>query len=257
MEKRQKGKNAKHYHIVSADMIGSSRFLKDGREDIYKVVLDDFYRMIRKTQIILLKKYRFINKDSVAGIYPIGGDSFWMFIPASKFNNIVEDSFAFTINSINIIRGSFESAFSIHGLGIRIGVHTTIKEKMPDGSMGGVELKEGIDEPRKDPVYKMPLFNRIFSRDFVVAKRLEQTAGESNFPSNVLFSREFVLRMADHGGMTSVKKSGNEIRLRKGTGLKVAFVRHPVENIKTVRLKNKLEECRVEEVYNIVSWGKK
>lgn len=257
MERKRTSRNAKHYHIVAADIIGSSRFLKDGRDDIYKSVLDDFYRMVRKTQIILSKKYRFINKDKVAGIYPIGGDSFWMFIPASKLNRIVEDSFAFTINSIDIIRGRFMSSFAVHGLGIRIGVHTTIKGKLPDGSMGGVELEEGLGEPRQDPVYKMPLFNRIFSCDFVVARRLEQTAGESDFPSHVLYSREFVLGMADYGGMASAKKSENEIRLWSGAKLKFAFSRHPVEKIKTARLKNKLIECRVEEVYDAVSKGKK
>ena len=106
------GKHARHYHIVSADMIGSSRFLKDNRDELYKTVLDDFYQMVRTAQIVLSKKYRFIEKDKLAGIYPIGGDSFWMFIPASRENQIVEDSFAFTINAIRDIRKDFDGKSS-------------------------------------------------------------------------------------------------------------------------------------------------
>jgi hypothetical protein len=68
------------------------------------VVLDDFYKMIRNAQIALSKKYRFIERDKLAGIYPIGGDSFWMFIPASKENKIVGDSFSFSINAIRNIK---------------------------------------------------------------------------------------------------------------------------------------------------------
>jgi hypothetical protein len=257
LEKKRTDRYTRHYHIVAADIIGSSRFLKDGRDDIYKTVLDDFYRMVRKTQVILSKKYRFINRDKVAGIYPLGGDSFWMFIPASRANRVVEDSFAFTINAVDTIRGSFLTAFAIHGLDIRIGVHTTIKEKIQDGSTEWGLMDEGLGAPRHDPVYKMPLFNRIFSRDFVVAKRLEQAAGEGDFSSHVLFSREFVLRMSDYGGKAGVKKSGNEVKLRSGGVLRADFIRHPVEEMVTARLREKLIECRVEEVYEIDLWRNK
>jgi hypothetical protein len=246
------GRHAKHYHIVAADIIGSSRFLSDGRDDLYTLVLDDFYRMVRKTQIILSKRHRFIERDRLAGIYPIGGDSFWMFIPASNENCIVEDSFAFVINALDSFRRDFATAFSIHGLGIRIGVHTTIKEKLPDGSMGWVAMDEGIDAPRRDLVYKMPLFNRIFRRDFVVAKRLEQAAGEIDNSTHVLFSREFVLRMLEFGGTEIVNKSEHEIKLKNKSGLEVVFKRHATSDMKTSKIQDKLRECKVDEVYELM-----
>jgi len=232
-------------------MIGSSRFLKDNRDDLYKSVLDDFYEMVRTTQIVLSKKYRFIDKDKLAGIYPIGGDSFWMFIPASKENQIVEDSFSFTINVIRGIKKEFETKFSVHGLDIRIGVHTTIKEKLPDGSTEWIMLDEGIAEQKEDSVYKMPLFNRIFSRDFVVARRLEQAAREKEFASNMLFSKEFVFRMADYGGDSKSPQLGSKVSLRFKDGSKLVFVRHHVSDITTKRMREKLVECRVAEVFEM------
>jgi hypothetical protein len=174
-----------------------------------------------------------------------------MFIPASAGNNIVEDSFAFVIKALDNFRRDFATAFSIHGLGIRIGVHTTIKERLPDGTMGWVAMDEGIDAPRRDQVYKMPLFNRIFSRDFVVAKRLEQAAGEIDNFTHVLFSKEFVLRMADFGGTASVKKSEKEVKLRNNSGLDVVFIRHSISDIKTARMRDKLQECKVDDVYEL------
>jgi len=232
-------------------MIGSSRFLKDNRDDLYKSVLDDFYKMVRTAQIVLSKKYRFIEKDKLAGIYPIGGDSFWMFIPASKENDIVEDSFSFTLNVIKDIRREFDENFGVHGLGIRIGVHTTVKERMPDGSTEWVMLDEGVGELKEDSVYKMPLFNRIFSRDFVVARRLEQAAREKEFTTNMLFSREFVLRMIDYGGITNKPSICDRISLTLKNGSKVVFMRRPVSEIKTKRIREKLIECRVNELYEM------
>jgi hypothetical protein len=245
-------KHARHYHIVSADMIGSSRFLKDNRDDLYKSILDDFYQMVRSAQIALSKKYRFIEKDKLAGIYPIGGDSFWMFIPASKENQIVEDSFSFVINTIRDIKKDFETKFAVHDLDIRIGVHTTVKEKLPDGSTGWVLLDEGFGELKEDSVYKMPLFNRIFSRDFVVARRLEQAAREKVFASNMLYSKEFVMRMIDYGGIKNSSPAGKKVAMLLKNGSKVVFVQHSVSEIKTRRMREKLAECRVDEVYELV-----
>ena len=244
-------KNARHYHVVSADMIGSSRFLKDNRDDLYKVVLDDFYKMIRSAQIALSKKYRFINRDKLAGIYPIGGDSFWMFIPASKENQIVEDSFSFTIKVIRDIKKSFTDKFAMHGLDIRIGIHTTVKERMPDGSTDWVKFDEGVGTLKKDFVYKMPLFNRIFSRDFVVARRLEQSAQDKKFESNMLFSREFVLRMIDYGGVSSSRHVGQKVFMKLKNGSKFVFIRCLVSEIETESIREKLAECRVNELYEL------
>jgi hypothetical protein len=244
-------KHARHYHIVSADMIGSSRFLKDSRDDLYKTVLDDFYQMVRTAQIALSKKYRFIEKDKIAGIYPIGGDSFWMFVPASKEDRIVGDSFSFAISAIGDIRKDFETKFAAHGLGIRIGVHTTVKEKMSGGSAGGVTLDEGVGELKEDSVYKMPLFNRIFSRDFVVARRLEQAAREKEFTSNMLFSKEFVFRFIDYCGAANSPRPGGKVSLLLKNGAKVVFVRHLVTDIRTKRIREKLLECRMTEIYEM------
>jgi hypothetical protein len=245
------GKNARHYHIVSADMIGSSRFLKDNRDDLYKKVLDDFYLMVRNAQIALSKRYRFIEKDKLAGIYPIGGDSFWMFVPASREKEIVENSFSFTINLIKDIKKDFESKFAVHDLDIRIGVHTTVKEKMPDGSTKWVALDEGFGELKEDSVYKMPLFNRIFSRDFVVARRLEQAAREKEFETNMLFSSEFILRMTEYGGVTNSQEFNDKVHLNLKSGTKLVFTRHPASEIKTRRIREKLIECRIGEVYEM------
>ncbi len=82
---------------------------------------------------------------------------------------------------------------------------------MPDGSTDWIKLDEGVGTLKKDSVYKMPLFNRIFSRDFVVARRLEQAAQEKKFVSNMLFSREFVLRMIDYGGILNSRRVGQKI----------------------------------------------
>jgi len=232
-------------------MIGSSRFLKYNHDELYKVVLDDFYKMIRNAQIALSKKYRFIEKDQLAGIYPIGGDSFWMFIPASKEEQIVEDSFAFTINAIQNIKKNFNEKFAVHKLDIRIGVHTTVKEKMPDGSTDWVEIDEGVGKLKKDFVYKMPLFNRIFSRDFVVARRLEQAAQEKKFESNMLFSKEFVLRMIDYGGISNSRHLGEKVSMKLKDGSKLTFVQRLVSEIETELLREKLVECRVNEVYEL------
>jgi len=245
------GGHAKHYHVVSADMIGSSRFLKDNRDELYKAVLDDFYQMVRTAQIVLSKKYRFIEKDKLAGIYPIGGDSFWMFIPASRESEIVENSFSFVVKLIRDIKNDFESKFAVHDLDIRIGVHTTVKERMPDGSTGWVVMEEGVGVLKEDPVYKMPLFNRIFSRDFVVARRLEQAAREKVFSTNMLFSAEFVSRMMDYGGAVKIKSSDDRIHLRLNNGSKLVFTRHPVSDIRTKRVREKLAECRVTEVFEM------
>lgn len=244
-------KNVRHYHVVSADVIGSSRFLRDNRDELYKVVLDDFYRMIRTAQIVLSKKYRFIERDKLAGIYPIGGDSFWMFIPASNEKKIVEDSFAFTINVLRDIKKDFHERFTVHGLDIRIGVHTTVKEKLPDGSTGWVTFDGGVGKLKEDPVYKMPLFNRIFSRDFVVARRLEQAAQEEKFSSRMLFSREFVLRMIDYGGISSSRNLGEKVFIKLKNGSKLVFALHPVSEIKTQQIREKLLECRLNEFYEL------
>jgi len=233
-------------------MIGSSRFLKDNRDELYKVVLDDFYKMIRSAQIALSKKYRFINKDKLAGIYPIGGDSFWMFIPASKENQIVEDSFSFTIKVIRDIKKNFTDKFTVHGLDIRVGVHTTVKERMPDGSTDWVQLDEGVGTLKKDVVYKMPLFNRIFSRDFVVARRLEQSAQEKKFESNMLFSKEFVHRMIDYGGISSSRHLEQKVFIKLKNGSKLVFVQRLVSEITTEQIREKLEECRVNEIYELI-----
>ena len=245
-------KHARHYHVVSADMIGSSRFLKDNKDELYKVVLDNFYKMIRSAQIALSKKYRFINRDKLAGIYPIGGDSFWMFIPASKENQIVEDSFSFTIKVIRDIKKNFKEKFTVHGLDIRVGVHTTVKERMPDGSTNWVKLDAGVGTLKKDFVYKMPLFNRIFSRDFVVARRLEQSAQEKKFESNMLFSKEFVHRMIDYGGISSSRRVGQKVFMKLKNGSRMVFVQRLVSDIKTEQLREKLEECRVNEIYELI-----
>lgn len=245
-------RHARHYHVVAADMIGSSRFLKDGRDELYKVVLDDFYKMIRNAQIALSKKYRFIERDKLAGIYPIGGDSFWMFIPASKGNQIVGDSFSFAINAIRNIKKDFNEKFTFHGLDIRIGVHTTVKERMPDGSTDWIKLDEGVGTLKKDFVYKMPLFNRIFSRDFVVARRLEQAAQEKKFVSNMLVSREFVLRMIDYGGIVNSRRVGNKIFIKIKNGSKLVFVQRLISEITTERIREKLEECRVSDLYELI-----
>jgi hypothetical protein len=245
------GHRARHYHIVSADMIGSSRFLKDSRDELYKSVLDDFYDMVRSAQIALSKKYRFIGKDKIAGIYPIGGDSFWMFIPASRDKEIVADNFLFVIKTLKDIKNDFENKFSVHDLDIRIGVHTTIKEMLPDGSTGQAVIEDGFGEIKEDSVYKMPLFNRIFSRDFVVARRLEQAAREKVFPTNMLFSHEFVYRMLDYAGTNSSPQLGNKVALTLKDGSKVVFNRHPVSDISTRRTRAKLEECRINEVFEM------
>jgi hypothetical protein len=245
-------KHARHYHVVSADMINSSRFLKDNRDELYKIVLDDFYKMIRSAQIALSKKYRFINRDKLAGIYPIGGDSFWMFIPASKENQIVEDSFSFTIKVIRDIKKNFTDKFAAHGLDIRIGIHTTVKEKMPDGSTNWVKLDEGVGTLKKDFVYKMPLFNRIFSRDFVVARRLEQSAQEKKFESNMLFSKEFVHRMIDYGGISGSRRLGQKVFMKLKNGSKLVFIQRLVSEIETEQIREKLEECRVNELYELI-----
>ena len=246
------GKHASHYHIVAADMIGSSRFLKDNRDELYKVVLDDFYKMVRNTQLALSKKYRFIERDRLAGIYPIGGDSFWMFIPASKENRIVGDSFSFTTNVIHNIKKDFTLRFNVYGLGIRIGVHTTVKEKMADGSTGWVQLDEGIGKLKKDEVYKMPLFNRIFSRDFVVARRLEQASEEKIFTSNTLFSKEFVDRMIDYGGISGSRRQDQKIHIKQKNGSKLVFARRFISEVSTETIRGKLEECRINEFYELI-----
>lgn len=243
------GRHASHYHIVAADMIGSSRFLRDNRDELYKIVLDDFYKMVRNTQLALTKKYRFIEKDKLAGIYPIGGDSFWMFIPASREEEIVEDSFSFTTSVIHDIKKDFTLRFNVYGLGIRIGVHTTVKEQMPDGSTGWVNIDEGVGKLKKDEVYKMPLFNRIFSRDFVVARRLEQASEEKIFPSNTLFSREFVERMIDFGPVSSSRRIDQKVHIKLRNGSKLIFARRFVSEVSTETIRGKLEECRVNEFY--------
>ena len=97
----------------------------------------------------------------------------------------------------------------------------------------------------------MPLFNRIFSRDFVVARRLEHAAREKQFVSNMLFSKEFILRMIDYGGITASSKPGEKISLTLKNGSKIVFVRYPVSGIKTVRIREKLIECRVNEIYEL------
>jgi hypothetical protein len=246
-------RHARHYHVVAADMIGSSRFLKDNRDDLYKVVLDDFYKMVRTAQLVLSKKYHFIERDKLAGIYPIGGDSFWMFIPASKENQIVEDSFSFTIKAIQNIKKDFKEKFTVHGLDVRIGVHTTVKERMPDGSTDWVKLDEGVGTLKKDAVYKMPLFNRIFSRDFVVARRLEQTAQEKKFVSNMLFSKEFVLRMIDYGGISNSRRLGQKVFIKLKNGSKLVFVQDLVSEIENENIREKLVECRVNELYELIT----
>jgi hypothetical protein len=245
-------KHASHYHVVAADMIGSSRFLRDNRDELYKIVLDDFYKMIRNTQLALSKKYRFIERDRLAGIYPIGGDSFWLFIPASREDQIVGDSFFFTTNVIQKIKKEFSLRFNVYGLGIRIGVHTTVKEKMPDGSTGWVNLDEGIGKLKKDEVYKMPLFNRIFSRDFVVARRLEQASQEKSFIANTLFSREFVHRMIDYGGISSSRRLDQKIHIKLKNGSKLVFARRFISEVDTETIREKLEECRVTEFYELI-----
>jgi hypothetical protein len=244
-------RHARHYHVVAADMIGSSRFLRDNQDELYKVVLDDFYKMVRNTQITLSKKYNFINKDDLAGIYPIGGDSFWMFIPASKGTKIVEDSFFFTTNVIQNIKKDFIEKFTVHGLDIRIGVHTTVKERMPDGSTDWVTLDEGIGKSKKDSIYKMPLFNRIFSREFVVARRLEQASQEKKFVANMLFSKEFVLRMIDYGGISNARRLGEKVFMKLKNGLKLVFVQRLVSEIENETIREKLAECRVNEFYEL------
>jgi hypothetical protein len=246
------GKHASHYHIVAADMIGSSRFLRDNRDELYKIVLDDFYKMVRNTQLALSKKYRFIEKDKLAGIYPIGGDSFWMFVPASRDDKIVEDSFSFTTNVIHNIKKEFALRFNVYGLGIRIGVHTTVKEKMPDGSTGWITVDEGVGKLKKDEVFKMPLFNRIFSRDFVVARRLEQASQEKIFVSNTLFSREFVHRMLDYGGVSSSRRIDQKIHIKLKNDSKLIFARRFVPEVATETIREKLEECRINEFYELV-----
>jgi hypothetical protein len=246
------GKHASHYHIIAADMIGSSRFLKDNRDELYKIVLDDFYKMVRNTQLALSKQYRFIEKDKLAGIYPIGGDSFWMFIPASREERIVEDSFSFTADQIHNIKKDFKLRFNVYGLGIRIGVHTTVKENMPDGSTGWVKIDEGIGKLKKDEVYKMPLFNRIFSRDFVVARRLEQASQEKIFTSNTLFSKEFVHRMIDFGPISSSRHIDQKLHIKLKNDSKLVFARRFISEVETEMIREKLEECHVNEFYELV-----
>lgn len=245
-------KHASHYHIVAADMIGSSRFLRDNRDELYKIVLDDFYKMVRNTQLVLSKKYRFIEKDRLAGIYPIGGDSFWMFIPASNEKRIVADSFSFTTNVIEDIKKNFTLRFNVYGLGIRIGVHTTVKEKLPDGSTGWVKLDEGIGTLKKDEVYKMPLFNRIFSRDFVVARRLEQASQEKLFASNILFSRDFVHRMIDYGGAAGSRRIDQKIFMKLKNNSRLVFMKRLAAEITAEAIREKLEECQVSEFYELI-----
>ena len=175
-----------------------------------------------------------------------------MFIPASKENQIVEDSFSFTIKVIRDIKKNFTDKFAAHGLDIRIGIHTTVKEKMPNGSTNWVKLDEGVGALKKDFVYKMPLFNRIFSRDFVVARRLEQSAQEKKFEINMLFSKEFVHRMIDYGGISGSRRLGQKVFMKLKNGSKLVFIQRLVSQIETEQIREKLEECRVNELYELI-----
>ena len=123
---------------------------------------------------------------------------------------------------------------------------------MPDGSTGWITVDEGVGKLKKDEVFKMPLFNRIFSRDFVVARRLEQASQEKIFVSNTLFSREFVHRMLDYGGVSSSRRIDQKIHIKLKNDSKLIFARRFVPEVATETIREKLEECRINEFYELV-----
>jgi hypothetical protein len=186
-----------HYHIAAADIEGSSKFLESGNDHTYKTILSKFHDLISEIHESIKSQYPIMAAKEMAGIYPIGGDSFWLFIPAVEKDKPVSDSFAFTIKTLKSLKREFKSIFMPHELDIRIGVHTTLTEDFKAEDMGWGKLTIGIEEGACDPVYRMPVFNRTYCREFVVAKRLETTAGY--YPSKLLFSDRFVYRMTDYG----------------------------------------------------------
>jgi hypothetical protein len=68
----------------------------------------------------------------------------------------------------------------------------------------------------------------------------------------MLFSREFVLRMIDYGGVSSSRHVGQKVFMKLKKGSKLVFVQRLVSEIETEQIREKLEECRVNEIYELI-----